>query len=761
MSEQVKSNTAPERRTSIRTKLLFGLAVPVLFVALISGFQVNKSQQNLNRTQREVDLALAAGGPTTYITALLDERNITGLELLGLAKTIPLARVKSVAQARKVTDLAQKEFAKSLAGGSAEVRRLFGATFTDATSRLSAVRHESDAVPQSQRTLTDEKANTVFEEYTTLIGRFHTANANAVRQIDDAELRNRAGSIAAQTRSSDLLSRLSRSAALSGIQKTGIDQQLETEDRFKEFEAAKVDAISGLDGDPAAQKTMRGFYERPVTKRFENEIRSFVRTTKVDPTQVISDASSPIRPNGTDAWKAARASLLERGDTLIDAARTSRNSYVALFIVASVISLVLALLIARSIARPLMSIASQAEEMATNRLPAAVGSILATPIGQDVVEPRLDPITVSSRDEVAHVADSINVVQQRALDLAVEQAAQRRNFADTFLNLGRRVQGLVTRQLDFITELEEGEQDPEVLADLFKLDHLATRIRRNAESLVVLAGVTRRQRRGEPVEIIDALRSALGEVDEYPRVDIGRVDDARLPMSIAADVAHILAELIENGLNFSPPETFVEVTGESISDGYRIVVRDHGLGMTEEQITTANRRLSGNESFTVAPSRYMGHFVAGHLATGLGIDVHLEVANPGTLATVLIPSTLLAVRAAAPAPEPTTATHEPQAQNSQAQNSQAQNSQAQNSQAQNSQAQNSQAQNSQAQNSQAQSSQARPVSFAPAEPVRAESLKSLLSVHRRLSQSDTPGEADRSPWATRDDATSDGDANDE
>ncbi|HET8930242.1 MAG TPA: ATP-binding protein, partial [Acidimicrobiales bacterium] len=324
----------------------------------------------------------------------------------------------------------------------------------------------------------------------------------------------------------------------------------------------------------------------------------------------------------------------------------------------------------------------------------------------------------------ADVAASINVVQLRALDLAVEQAVQRRNFADTFLNLGRRVQGLVARQLDFITELEDAETDPETLADLFKLDHLATRIRRNAESLVVLAGVTRRQRRGEPVPVIDALRSALGEVDEYPRVDIGHVEPARLPMSIAADLAHILAELIENGLNFSPPESDVEIDGHHIEGGYQITVVDHGIGMSDDQIETANRRLSGNESFTVAPSRYMGHFVAGHLATGLGIDVQLaSVPDEGTTATVVVPDDLLAhATTQHDAGQPETSGGE------------------------------------QAEQVPAVRAAFDAASFHPTAPPpapmpagQAESLSSLLSVHRRLSRPDTMADPDRSPWAGRED----------
>jgi anti-sigma regulatory factor (Ser/Thr protein kinase) len=220
------------------------------------------------------------------------------------------------------------------------------------------------------------------------------------------------------------------------------------------------------------------------------------------------------------------------------------------------------------------------------------------------------------------------------------------------------------------------------------------------------------------VPVIDALRSALGEVDEYPRVDIGRVEPARLPMSVAADLAHILAELIENGLNFSPPDTSVDIEGHHTAEGYRITVVDHGIGMSDDQVATANRRLSGNESFTVAPSRYMGHYVAGHLATGLGIEVVLASTSDdpdasGTTATVDVPEDLLAHPAAEAERVPVFHS-----------------------------------------DSDAASFQPAAPPPAPAPESQTESLSSLLSVHRRLSRPDTTADPDRSPWAARQDLPS-------
>ena len=269
--------------------------------------------------------------------------------------------------------------------------------------------------------------------------------------------------------------------------------------------------------------------------------------------------------------------------------------------------------------------------------------MLDTPLGDDVMVPHVHPVAVPTHDEVADVANAINTVQDSALGLAVEQAVLRRNIADSFVNLGRRNQHLLGRQLDFITELEVNETDPEILSNLFKLDHLATRMRRNAESLLLLAGVEPPRKWAAPVRITDAIRAALGEVEDYPRVVDRGVEPATSLGSAAADVAHLLAELIDNALTYSPPDQAVEVRGRHRPDGYTLAIIDAGLGMPPEELERANRRLAGAESFTIAPSKYLGHYVAGNLAARHNIHVALHNSpGHGITATVTLPPILLA-----------------------------------------------------------------------------------------------------------------------
>ena len=178
----------------------------------------------------------------------------------------------------------------------------------------------------------------------------------------------------------------------------------------------------------------------------------------------------------------------ETADDVVGRARMRERLFLALVVVAPTAALGLTWLVSRSITRPLQSLTAQAKHLAGDRLPRAVTEVLATPL-VDVTVPVIEPVRVATRDEVVEVAQALNSVQSRALELAVEQAVLRRNIADSFVNLGRRNQNLLARQLDFIPSLERIETDPDVLANLFRLDHLATRMRRNAESLLVLAGV--------------------------------------------------------------------------------------------------------------------------------------------------------------------------------------------------------------------------------------------------------------------------------
>ena len=307
-------------------------------------------------------------------------------------------------------------------------------------------------------------------------------------------------------------------------------------------------------------------------------------------------------------------------------------------------------LVSRSITRPLRRLSEEAGAMASYRLPAAVQDILDAPGGQDLEVPEARPIVTQARDEVGDVARALNEVQSSALGLAVEQAALRRNVAESYVNLGRRNQNLLSRLLDAVGDLERTEYDPDRLDQLYKLEHLATRIRRNAESLLVLSEPVAPARWQPPVQVADVVRAALGEIENYERVVVRTLEPAMVRGGSSADLAHLLAELIENGLRHSPPRELVEVSGRVGAAGYALSIVDHGLGMTPEDLERANQRLAGAESVTVTPARYLGHYVTAVLAARHGIDVKLSGSVVvGITARVVLPAAILTDRAEHPA----------------------------------------------------------------------------------------------------------------
>ncbi|GAB1692242.1 nitrate- and nitrite sensing domain-containing protein [Krasilnikovia sp. M28-CT-15] len=308
----------------------------------------------------------------------------------------------------------------------------------------------------------------------------------------------------------------------------------------------------------------------------------------------------------------------------------------------------LATVASRSIARPLATLADEANRLAGEQLPEAVRKVTA---GDSDAPPPAVRIPAGATDEIRSVADAFDRVQATAYALATEQALLRRSTTESLANLGRRNQNLLRRQLGFITSLEREESDPTGLANLFELDHLATRMRRNAESLLVLVGAASPRQWSNPVPIADVVRAAVAEVEEYRRVALRRVDEVLVVGSVVAGVMHMLAELVENALSFSPPDADVEIQGRRIGEGYLIAITDQGIGMSRADLELANQRLRGEGDFITAPTRFLGHYVVGRLAIEMGIDVQLAPSPVvGVTARILLPTSVLADPKAVAAP---------------------------------------------------------------------------------------------------------------
>ncbi|MFE9565251.1 nitrate- and nitrite sensing domain-containing protein [Streptomyces sp. NPDC006487] len=309
----------------------------------------------------------------------------------------------------------------------------------------------------------------------------------------------------------------------------------------------------------------------------------------------------------------------------------------ALILLVLGVSLVGAFVMARSMIRSLRRLQDTATRVAQDRLPELVKQ-LSESDPQDV-DTTVESVGLHTRDEIGQVAAAFDDVHREAVRLAAEQALLRGNVNAMFTNLSRRSQGLIQRQLSLISELESREADPDQLSSLFKLDHLATRMRRNGENLLVLAGEEPGRRWTRPVPLVDVLRAAASEVEQYERIELSSVPGTDVAGRVVNDLVHLLAELLENATSFSSPQTKVKVTGHALPDGRVLVeIHDTGIGLSPEDLAAINERLASPPTVDVSVSRRMGLFVVGRLSLRHGIRIQLRPSDSGgTTALVMLP----------------------------------------------------------------------------------------------------------------------------
>jgi signal transduction histidine kinase len=346
---------------------------------------------------------------------------------------------------------------------------------------------------------------------------------------------------------------------------------------------------------------------------------------------------------GRDVEIDVESSLLAQASSQRSDARRDVIAYSVLALAAAAFAITSAIFVGRAITRPLRRLATAAHEVADEQLPSLVEALRNPSEDGSVAVPVLTPVARTSKDEVGDLAEAFASIQETAVSVAVEQSnLLRKGIGELFVNLARRNQSLLDRQIGFLDQLEAAETDPDALENLFKLDHLATRMRRNAESLLVLAGIEAPRRWGKPVALGDVVRAAVGEVEDYSRVHVAALDDVYVLGNAAADVAHLLSELLDNATQFSAPGTRVEVVGRRKGGGYLLSVSDLGIGMTAQQLSEANELLAHPPVTGLTLSRSLGFIVIGRLAKRYGVEVELTTAAVGGLtALVEIPATLL------------------------------------------------------------------------------------------------------------------------
>lgn len=433
----------------------------------------------------------------------------------------------------------------------------------------------------------------------------------------------------------------------------------------------RTDYIATQTGQQQALQTFQAVATRPESELYEQtvagsdqrEADSYSGYIRGKTTESLSDA-----PFDADEWDAAmvgNAKLIRTvevkldGDVatlatdLRDAVQRRLLIETVLLVGTVLLTILFAWLVARSMARSLQELRHGALYVANQGLPEAVArlrdpAVTAQLTPEQVARRVSEPLPVRSRDEFGQVTEAFNAVHLEAVRTAAEQAALRSSVSTMFVNLARRSQILVDRLIGHLDRLERGEEDPDRLAELFQLDHLATRMRRNDENLLVLAAADSTRVQREPAALIDVLRAAQSEVEHYTRIEFGMVDrDIEVAAAAVNDIVHLVAELFDNATAFSSPDSPVMVEARRIGDVAMLYVEDHGIGIKADQLRELNERIATPPQVDVAVSRMMGLVVVARLAARHGVRVELRLGSDqrGTVAEVTLPVTMLVPRA--------------------------------------------------------------------------------------------------------------------
>ncbi|MCC6438777.1 MAG: nitrate- and nitrite sensing domain-containing protein [Acidimicrobiales bacterium] len=616
----------------VGTKLAAILLAPLLVLGVLAGLGI------ADRAQAAADLRNAER--QTALTARNNELQ-NALQVEQLWATTSLSRPDSTAVER---------YSDAVDASDAAAARL-----NDAVAALS----ESDELSEYLQTVADRLASleglrpaitsrsatvdavlTGYDQVGTSLVGLQAATAG---NIDVAEISNNLDDVSTLSKAKATKARRDALLAVLNTSTVQADQQ------------SYIAEVNALDADTS--RYLAQFYEEA-----DPDFRALLRNAEAaSDARTVEDAATQMLAGRTvDSINFAEASVSRLSGMLsveeritsdvsqfaADArARSTRTAqlYLAGAVAGILAAVAVAFFVARSITRPLRRLTEAADRLATDQLPGLVDQLRA---GSGEVTLAYTPIEIDTRDELGQLASSFNSVQQVTVDVAHEQSALlRKGISDIFVNLARRNQALLDRQIEFIDQLEANERDPDQLENLFRLDHLATRMRRNAESLLVLAGADPVRRRGRPVPLADVIRVAVGEVADYSRVRVRDLEDVTVNSAAAVDVAHLLAELMENATQFSPPNTTVEISGRYDRSGglaYLVTVSDQGIGISPEHLHEFNDLLAQPPAMGLDMSRSLGFVVIGRLAKRHGVGVRLSSPHEGGVAaSVLLPEPIL------------------------------------------------------------------------------------------------------------------------
>ncbi|MFE7324063.1 nitrate- and nitrite sensing domain-containing protein [Streptomyces sp. NPDC057565] len=625
------------RPGTVRAKVISLLVVPVVSLLALWGFATVSTAQDVARLRQLQRADQEVRAPTsTAVTALQAERRAALIQTAAPSS----AHAKALEQQTKRTDTALAALRLDKDHTIADDGRL-PADVVDRIDRFLDRVHDLRADGGTGSRERDESA--VYDRYTQAV----TAGfgvSGALTGIQGDALGSDARVLLELARADEMLARedaLLATAALTrrldGRQLVQFTGAVETRRNLTE--------TAGADLPPTERAAWKKVTARSAYHRIEDAedrvltARPGSEAARAVPAADWEPAAASVRSQWRTIGTGAAERAADRADPLTRGLFSPSGAAVLFGCVAVAASLVISVRIGRELVVELVGLRNSALEIARRKLPRAMQRLRT---GEELDIQAEAPPGPTSHDEIGQVGEALATVHRAALSAAVERAELADGISGVFVNLARRSQVLVHRQLNLLDSMERRADDPGELSDLFRLDHLTTRMRRHAESLIILSGAAPGRAWRMPVPLTNVVRAAVSEIEHYARVEVRQLPDAAVKGTAVADLTHLLAELVENAAQFSPPHTKVRITGEPVGNGYALEIEDRGLGMGDELLGEANRRIEQAEALDLFDSDRLGLFVVSKLSVRHHIKVKLRTSPyGGTTAVVLLPTALL------------------------------------------------------------------------------------------------------------------------
>ncbi|MCW3815288.1 sensor histidine kinase [Micromonospora sp. DR5-3] len=663
------------RDMPIWSKLGLIMIVPTIATVVVGTSGLVDHVQTLNNANRAGDLANLIGRSGDLVDTLQDER-VNAILWLGAKGQTKAEQTQSNAQYQEAYNRANQRVDQARTpylqerNGISDLPRNFEGLLDQIDQSLTDLPGTRSQVLNGKLTISDAE-----KTYGELISNLLAIRDSATPLAGDNDLSDRMRAAAAIARQKEFLAQ--RRVVVHQALKRGYPPPLR--EQFIASETGDAQAYENFKA--VANEADSEFYDQAVSGPDRREADKYTNWVRANTTDSMADA-----PFKTDQWDAAMVAtakqlrtvekrldgnVVGQAESLRSATQTQVFLETGLLFSMLLLAIIFAYLVARSMARSLRDLRQGALSVAQYGLPQAVARLRDPQVTGQLSPVQLanqiaEPLPVRSKDEFGQVTEAFNAVHLEAVRTAAEQAALRASVATMFVNLARRSQILVDRLIGHLDRLERGEEDPDRLAELFQLDHLATRMRRNDENLLVLAGADSTRVQREPAALIDVLRAAQSEVEHYTRIEFGVIDrDIEVAAHAVNDLVHLVAELFDNATAFSPPDSHVMVEARRVGDRASLYVEDRGIGISADQLHELNERLATPPQVDVAVSRMMGLVVVARLAARHGVKVELRPGGDrGTVADVTLPTSVLVPRALSgrgqPAPALPAATAGPQ-----------------------------------------------------------------------------------------------------